>query len=106
LDAAHFAIVERPGSALDAAIAWTPTIAARIAAGAHALPDPPATAVVRIEVHTRDVSSTTIRSRLAAHHAIDDLVPAAVTRYITAHHLYGAVDDLHGENHTGSKARS
>jgi hypothetical protein len=44
------------------------------------------------------VSSTQIRARLSARERIDDLVPAAVARHILAHHLYGAVDDLHGED--------
>jgi nicotinic acid mononucleotide adenylyltransferase len=56
-----------------------------------------------VEARTRDVSSTTIRQRLAAGDPIDDMVPTAVARHILAHHLYGAVDDLHGEDErTGS----
>ena len=35
-----------------------------------------------------DVSSTEIRRRIAAGQGIDDLVPAAVARYIDQHHLY------------------
>ena len=35
-----------------------------------------------------DVSSTGIRRRVAAGQGIDDLVPAAVARYIDQHHLY------------------
>lgn len=88
LDAAHFVVVSRPGVALDAAIARTPGLAAR---------------VTILEASTRDVSSTTIRQRLAAGESIEDLVPASVSRHILAHHLYGAVDQLHGEDqHTGS----
>jgi nicotinic acid mononucleotide adenylyltransferase len=51
-----------------------------------------------VHARTRDVSSTQIRERLAAAQPIDDLVPASVARHILKHHLYGAVDDLHGEN--------
>ena len=35
-----------------------------------------------------DVSSTDIRERIAQRQGIDDLVPAAVARYIDRHHLY------------------
>ena len=83
LDAAQFVVVARPGTTLDAAVARTPGLAARVSL---------------LEARTRDVSSTLIRQRLAAGESIDDLVPAAVSRHILAHHLYGAVDDLHGED--------
>ena len=56
------------------------------------------TGIFLVEAATRDVSSTTIRARLAARHSIDDLVPPAVARHIAAHHLYGAEDGLHGDN--------
>ena len=62
------------------------------------VPDPPDTAIFLVEARTRDVSSTAIRARIAAGRPIDDLVPAGVARHILAHHLYGAVDHLHGEN--------
>jgi hypothetical protein len=39
-----------------------------------------------------------VRTRLAANLSIEDLVPAAVARHIVMHHLYGAVDDLHGND--------
>ena len=35
-----------------------------------------------------NISSTDIRARLASGQGIDDLVPAAVARYIARHHLY------------------
>jgi nicotinic acid mononucleotide adenylyltransferase len=56
------------------------------------------TRIFLVHAQTRDVSSTTIRERLASGQSIDDLVPAAVARHIHKHHLYGAVDDLHGED--------
>jgi nicotinic acid mononucleotide adenylyltransferase len=56
------------------------------------------TRIFLVEAQTHDVSSTAIRERLAAGQPIDDLVPAPVARHILTHHLYGAVDDLHGEN--------
>jgi nicotinate-nucleotide adenylyltransferase len=97
LDAAHFAVVARPGMTLDAAVARTPQLGPRV----RLQPDPAnvgsETAIFLIEARTRDVSSSAVRTRLAAGLSIDDLVPAPVARHITAHQLYGAVDDLHGE---------
>ena len=88
LDAAQFVAVARPGVTLEAAIARTPELRSRVSL---------------VEAPTRDVSSTAIRQRLAAGESIDDLVPAAVSRHILAHHLYGAVNHLHGEDqHTRS----
>lgn len=98
LDAAHFAVIARPGTALQDAAVRTPDVRPRVRRPAGGPPDPPQTAVFLVEARTRDVSSTTIRARLAAGQPIDDLVPAAVARHILAHHLYGAVDHLHGEN--------
>jgi nicotinic acid mononucleotide adenylyltransferase len=56
------------------------------------------TGIFVVEATTRDVSSTTIRERLAAGHGIDDLVPSAVARHIVAHHLYEMENELHGED--------
>ena len=96
LDAAHFVVVARPGTTLDAAAARTPEIRSRIR-----IPDGPAegpgTSVFLVEAPTRDVSSTTIRARVAAGQPIDDLVPGSVARHIVAHRLYGAVGNLHGQ---------
>jgi nicotinate-nucleotide adenylyltransferase len=83
LDAARFAVVARPGTTLESVLSRAPELRPR---------------VELIGTDTRDVSSTTIRRRLAAGESIDDLVPAAVARHILAHHLYGAVDHLHGED--------
>ena len=46
--------------------------------------------VQRLDVPTVDVSSSEIRQRLRAGQSVDDLVPAAVARYIREHHLYAA----------------
>ena len=98
LDAANFVVISRPGAAPLSSLARVPAVHAR-------LREPPAAAeplhktwVFAVSAQTRDVSSTTIRKRLAAGERIDDLVPAAVDRHILAHQLYGAVDDLHGED--------
>ena len=92
LDAANFVVIARPGTTLDAATARTPSLRGRLGQS-----------IFLVEARTRDVSSSTIRARLATRQPIDDLVPAAVARHIAAHHLYGAVDDLHGQDTAISK---
>ena len=92
LDTANFVVIARPGTTLDAAAERTSALRGRLGQS-----------IFLVEARTRDVSSSTIRARLAARQPIDDLVPAAVARHIAAHHLYGAVDDLHGQDTTISK---
>ena len=99
LDLAHFVVIARPGTTIDSAAARVPELRARLceaARGSAVSVDSPRIFVV--SAHTRDVSSTMIRERLAASRSIDDLVPAAVARHITKHHLYGAVGRLHGQD--------
>jgi nicotinate-nucleotide adenylyltransferase len=101
LDLAHFAVIARSGTTLEAAASRTPALRPRMRHAAEArgqLVDP---ALFLVEAQTRDVSSTAIRARLAAGLPIDDLVPAAVARHILAHHLYFPVDDLHGQSIEG-----
>lgn len=98
LDAANFVVIARPGTTLQAAAARTPALADRIRPAGAPAEDPGRTAIFLVEARTRDASSTAIRARLAARESIDDLVPAAVAGHILAHHLYGAVDHLHGED--------
>jgi nicotinate-nucleotide adenylyltransferase len=98
LDGAHFVVIARPGTTLDTATAQAPDVRARLHPATAALPAHGATYVIPIEARTRDISSTLIRTRLAAGQPIDDLVPAAVARHIRAHQLYGTADDLHGDN--------
>jgi nicotinate (nicotinamide) nucleotide adenylyltransferase len=97
LDAAHFVVIARPGMTIDAALARAPAMKTRIQTleGAHRQRDNE-TAIFLVQATTRDVSSTTIRQRLANRQPIDDLVPEPVARHILAHRLYGAVGDLHG----------
>ncbi|HEY1306861.1 MAG TPA: nicotinate-nucleotide adenylyltransferase [Vicinamibacterales bacterium] len=97
LDAAHFVVITRPGTTLDAAATRTPEIRSRLRAPEAPAIASPETFVFLVEARTRDVSSTTIRARLAAGKPIDDLVPEAVGRYIVGHRLYGAVGNLHGK---------
>jgi nicotinate-nucleotide adenylyltransferase len=99
LDLANFVVVTRPGTVLEEAIARTPELAPRVRVPEHRTSThEDGTGIYLVEARTHDVSSTTIRARLARREPIDDLVPVAVARHIITHHLYGAVDDLHGEN--------
>jgi nicotinate-nucleotide adenylyltransferase len=97
LDLAHFAVIARPGTALEAAMTKTSELRSRMRPIASALTNAGKTAIFWVEASTRDVSSTMIRARLAAGLTIHDLVPAPVARHIVAHHLY-TEDDLHGED--------
>jgi nicotinate-nucleotide adenylyltransferase len=76
LGCANFVVITRPGSG----------------AGGPVPPHTTSTGIYHVEARTRDVSSTTIRTRLSERGTIDDLVPAAVARYIQAHHLYRDVE--------------
>ena len=98
LDAAHFVVIARPGTTLDAAIARTPDLRGRMRRPGDDASQAGATSIFLVEARTRDVSSTTIRARLAAQQPIDDLVPVSVAQHIVAHQLYGAVGDLHGQD--------
>jgi nicotinate-nucleotide adenylyltransferase len=98
LDGANFVVIARPGTTLEPVAARTPSLAARMHDAESGVPDDGNTRIVLLQVRTRDISSTTIRARLAARQPIDDLVPAGVARHITAHHLYEAVGGLHGND--------
>ena len=103
LDAAHFVVVARPGTTLDAAAAKRPELRPRLRQAAHGTSGAAATSIFLVEARTRDVSSSAIRARLTAQQPIDDLVPVAVARHIVAHHLYEAVGNLHGQDSAISK---
>jgi nicotinate-nucleotide adenylyltransferase len=97
-DAANFVVIGRPGATLEGALHRAPSLRSRVRStadhGSHAA----GTSVFLVEARTRDVSSTAIRERLSARESIADLVPAAVAHHILTHHLYGADDDLHGQD--------
>lgn len=99
LDLAHFVVIARPGLSIEEATQRTPELRPRMSPvpREHVASDGP-TRIFLVHAHTRDVSSTMIRERLASGKSIDDLVPRAVGRHIQKHHLYGAVDSLHGED--------
>ena len=94
LDAAHFVVVTRPGTDVDAALARNPSLAPRVRTDGHG--DDGGTGIFFVKTDTRDVSSTMIRARLSAGRSIEDLVPQPVAAYIEANDLYGTVNELHG----------
>ena len=85
LDCANFVVVARPGTTAGAAVGRNPELRSR-------------SNITLVEARTRDVSSTTIRQRIAQGLPIDDLVPAPVARHITTHHLYETERRLHAHN--------
>ena len=99
LDLAHFVVIARPGVDIDEVARRLPELRTRtspLPKDDESLDGP--TRIFLVHAHTRDVSSTMIRERLASRLPIDDLVPPRVARHIQKHHLYGAVDNLHGED--------
>ena len=99
LDLAHFVVIARPGIGIEEATQRAPELRPRMSPAPResVASDGPAR-IFLVHAHTRDVSSTMIRERLASGQSIDELVPPAVARHIQKHHLYGAVDSLHGED--------
>ena len=98
LDAANFAVIARPGTTIESALARTPALQSRARPAAAALEAGSRTGIFIVEAATRDVSSTMIRQRLAARQPLGDLVPSAVERHIAVHHLYGTESNLHGHD--------
>ena len=96
LDLANFVVVARPGTSIELALARTPELRTRTRPPGSHVAERGQTGLFLVEAHTRDISSTVIRQRLAARESIDDLVPSAVARHIAAHHLYQVENDLHG----------
>jgi nicotinate-nucleotide adenylyltransferase len=87
LDGAHFAVVSRPGSPVDALSARLPELATRMKSPATAR-DTKDVSIVLIDAATADVSSTAIRQRRQRGESIAGLVPPAVEQHIEQHGLY------------------
>lgn len=106
LDAAHFAVVSRPGYPVTELARRRPALAGRMTSAppGPAIDDAPR--IVLIDAATADVSSTAIRARCAARQPIDDLVSPPVAQHIARHGLYSPVqtDDGGGDPHHGHAA--
>jgi nicotinate-nucleotide adenylyltransferase len=91
LDAAHFAVVSRPGFSVKELTRRLPKLADRMAR-------PPIDEIsqidpliILIDTPTADVSSTAIREQLAEGKSIDGLVPPHVQQHIEHHGLYASM---------------
>jgi len=99
LELAHFVVIARPGVSMEEATRRTPELRARMSPAPRepVASDGCRTDFSRSRAHARrllDDDPGTARER----EANDELVPPAVARHIQKHHLYGAVDSLHGED--------
>jgi nicotinate-nucleotide adenylyltransferase len=91
LDAAHFAVVSRPGFSVKDMPRRLPKLADRMARppiDEIAQIDP---LIILIDAPTADVSSTAIREHLADGKPIDGLVPPHVQQHIEHHGLYSSM---------------
>lgn len=88
LDEAHFAVVSRPGHAVEGLRLKLPELAPRMVMPTGPFSETPA--IILIEAHTADVSATAIRRALAEHRDVSALLPAAVAQHIARHALYSS----------------
>jgi nicotinate-nucleotide adenylyltransferase len=87
LDAAHFAVVTRPGTSLETLRQRVPSLLSRMSTPGE-LGLWPTPRIVLIESNTPHVSSTEIRRRVSRNEPLTDLVPPAVAAYIAQEGLY------------------
>jgi nicotinate-nucleotide adenylyltransferase len=90
LDAAHFAVVSRPGSPVHSLAKQLPALAARMRASSGVI-DSCEVSIFLIDAATADVSSTAIRQRLQLGQSIEGLVPRGVEQHIEQHGLYRSI---------------
>ena len=97
LDLAHFAVVSRPGHPVFALRERLPALAARMVEPDAVSATREGTMIILIDATTADVSSTSIRSRLAVNASIDEMVAPGVLQHIDQHGLYRSPQvDRHG----------
>jgi nicotinate-nucleotide adenylyltransferase len=87
LDAAHFAVVSRPGWPVQSLPQRLPELAARMRPPSGTV-DPGGVSIFLIDAATADVSSTAIRQRRQLGESIAGLVPRGVEQHIEQHGLY------------------
>jgi nicotinate-nucleotide adenylyltransferase len=87
LDAAHFAVVSRPGHPVDTLRETLPALESRVIRPL-AAPAARGTAIIFIDAPTANVSSTEIRRRLSHGESVDGLLSARVRDHIERHQLY------------------
>jgi nicotinate-nucleotide adenylyltransferase len=87
LDAAHFAVVSRPGHPVDALRAILPALESRMVRPGAVVRG---TSIFLIDAPTANVSSTEIRRRLSQGESLSGLLPAQVRDHIERHHLYAS----------------
>jgi nicotinate-nucleotide adenylyltransferase len=90
LDAAHFAVVSRPGSRVASLSQRLPELAARMKAPSGDV-NAQEVSIFLIDAATADVSSTAIRERRQQRQTISGLVPPGVEQHIEQHGLYQSI---------------
>jgi nicotinate-nucleotide adenylyltransferase len=88
LDLTHFAVIARPGTALDRLPRQLPDLASRMHDAHEAQVNWTVPSILLVEASTPDVSSTEIRRRVAAGEPLDGLLPGAVADHVHRHQLY------------------
>lgn len=91
VDRCHFAVVSRPGEPSAGLRDALPELADRMYEAPGTLPTKPG--IFLIEALTAAVSSTEVRTALAAGRPLEGLLPAAVATYAERHRLYPAPAD-------------
>jgi nicotinate-nucleotide adenylyltransferase len=92
LDAAHFAVVSRPGHSVEALRAQLPALAPRMIPPSEDPSPLRHPAIILINAPTLNTSSTEIRLRCARGQSIEELVDPRVQQHIARHGLYASVD--------------
>jgi nicotinate-nucleotide adenylyltransferase len=88
LDLAHFVVVSRPGHAIECLAETLPDLASRMRRPEEHSGTGDSTLVFLVQAATPDVSSTSVRDRLARGEPITGLVPRLVETHIHQHGLY------------------
>lgn len=88
LDYCHIVVVQRPGNQIKPSKAVAQLLSEHICEKATAMTFTPAGKILPIEVDALNVSSTSIRQKLAAAEDISGLLPLSVQQYIKQHGLY------------------